>query len=352
MNALKLMLRLVAAFLLLLCVSARASDPATSALQNMADRGSVNWRGWAFDYHIEDTNMEGLTISNLIYRGHRVLAKASLPVVRVKYKGDAKHIGSGCGPFPDRFFAFNIAGLFTPALSTGTIRPYPGKPGLSKVVRFLAQDAAGVETLGVYVYAEIGGYLLWHGWHFRSDATLEPVLYSSGWSCRDGLNKNDHRHHPYWRIAFDIDSGANEFWELRAAGAAPPSAKPVTQESDFVRKNGEELALIVNSKLSTRHAIIRFRAEPQAQADPAGPPWFAFSRIDAAVRKYKASEDRGWALDAKAELPFGEQEGVATGRGVLWVVTHLGHPYIPGRDDENTVGWHWTGPVIQLVNWD
>jgi hypothetical protein len=351
-NTLRHMLRLGGALLLLAWVSAQASDPATNALQNMPDRGSVAWQGWRFDYHIEDTNMEGLTISNLQYKNHRVLAKASLPVVRVKYKGNAQHIGSGCGPFPDRFFAFNIAGLFTPALSTGTIRPYPGKPGLSRVVRFLARDASGVETLGVYVYAEIGGYLLWHGWNFRSDATLEPILYSSGWSCRDGVKKNDHRHHPYWRIVFDIDNNANEFWELRAVGQAPATAKQVSLETDIVRKSGEDLALVASSKLSSRHAIVRFRTEPNAEVDPAGAPWFAFSRIDAAIRKYKADEDRGWAFDAKSELPYREPESTGGGRAVLWAVTHLGHPYIPGKDDENSVGWHWTGPVIQLVNWD
>lgn len=339
-----------------LCVvlfNAHASDPGTEALQNMPERGSVAWKDWVFDYHIGNTNMEGLTITNVSYKARKVLAQASLPVVRVKYKGDASKIGSGCGPFMDKFFSFNLLGLLTDAWSTGTIRPFPGKPALSKVVRLATRASDGTETLGLYVYAEIGGYLLWHGWNLSTDGRIDPVLYSSGWSCSDGLVKNDHRHHPYWRIIFRIDDGDNDLWVLRAPASQKPIARKVTEEADLSRQEGEELAFIVSSKSSARHALVRFPTAVNGQIDRPGPPWFGFSNKDAAVRKYKSHEDRGWDFGAKDELAYGTpKESIGSGFNVLWLTSHMGHAYVPGKDDEKNIGWHWTGPSIQLVNWE
>jgi hypothetical protein len=319
----------------------------------MPDRGTVDWNGWVFGYYIEDTNMEGLTLTDVAYNGHKVLARASLPVVRVKYQGDGSGIGAGCGPFPDKFFSFNLRGLLSPALSTGTIRPYPGKPGLTNVVAFSSRAADGTLTLGLYVYAEIGGYRLWHGWNVTSDGRFEPVLYSSGWSCRDGAGRNDHRHHPYWKLVFRIDDGDNDLWELRTANNQPRPANKIVSETDFARKPTEDLAFVVSSKTSSRHAIVQNASPGNGRADAAGRPWFGFSTKDAAVRRYTADDDRGWPFGAKIELPSppSPAPSIAQGFMVLWIVSHLGHNYVLGQDDENHVGWHWTGPSIQLVNW-
>lgn len=328
-----------------------AAYPGAENLENMPDRGVVSWNDWKFDYHIENTSMEGLTLRNVFYKGQKVLARASLPVVRVKYRGDGKHIYSGCGPFPDRFFSFNPLGLLSPALSMKTIRPFPGKPNLSNVVRFTSEAKSGVVTLGLYVYAKIGGYLLWHGWNLTSDGRMDAVVYSSGWSCGDGVIRNDHRHHPYWRMVFHIDDNENELWELRGPAGKLPAARKVRMEENFTRGKNEEISLVVSSKKSARHALIRFPAEVAEAADPSGTPWFAFSSIDAAVRRYRPEEDKGWLLDAADELPDGRKDTIESGFNALWLVNHMGHPYRPGKDDEQNVSWHGSWISIQLVNW-
>ena len=300
--------------------------------------------------------MEGLTLTDVFYKGRKVLAQASLPVVRVKYRGNGKRILSGCGPYPDKFYSFNLAGRFSPAASIGTVRPYPRNPELSNVVQFVTRSKDGTDTLGVYVYAKIGGYILWQGWNLNTIGRMDPVVYSSGWSCSDGLVKNDHRHHPYWRMVFRIDDSENDLWELRAPTEQLPVSRKVVSEQDFTRQMGEELSFVVSSRTSPRHALIRFPAPPNEHSDPKGSPWFEFAHNDAAIRLYKASEDRGWNFPVTDELGYGSPpDSVEHGFTVLWLVSHLGHRYIPGEDDDsrkhNKV-WHWTGPSIQLVNWE
>jgi Cu2+-containing amine oxidase len=43
----------------------------------------VNWGKWSFDWEVRDNT--GLAIRNVTYRDELILAKASMPVVRVKY---------------------------------------------------------------------------------------------------------------------------------------------------------------------------------------------------------------------------------------------------------------------------
>jgi hypothetical protein len=71
----------------------------------------VNWGKWSFDWEVRDNT--GLAIRNVTYRDELVLAKASMPVVRVKYVKEqvwwnpftwfGSRAESGrCGPFQDR----------------------------------------------------------------------------------------------------------------------------------------------------------------------------------------------------------------------------------------------------------
>jgi hypothetical protein len=329
-----------------------AQDPGGQQLANQPERGEVTWKDWAFRYWIDNGNEEGLVIANVQYKGRGVLRKASLPVVRVKYRGDGSTTGSGCGPFADKFYSFSLRGIFSPALSHRTVRPFPGKPGASDVISYEGVAPDGTALFGLFVYAEIGGYLLWHGWVFAAGGRLEPTLYSSGWSCKDGVTKNDHRHHPYWRIEFAVNGGRNDIWELRWAGAGKPGARKLTYEENITRKANEELSFVVAAQNAPQHALIQYPKNVNAQADAAGPPWYEFSKLDAGIRLYKAEEDRGWEFGARGELGYIDvPEPVENRENVLWLASHLGHVYVVGKDDENNNHWHYTGPVIQLMNW-
>jgi hypothetical protein len=337
---------------MLLIGNVSAQEPGVEQLTNVPERGEINWNGWIFRYWIDNGNEEGLVIENVQYKGRGVLRKASMPVVRVKYKGDASAVGSGCGPFADKFFNLSLKGIFSPALSHHTIRPFPGKNGASDVVAYQRVAADGTEILGIFVYAEIGGYRLWHGWNFTNHGRIEPTLFSSGWSCPDGSVKNDHKHHPYWRLEFSINGARNDIWELRSRGGQKPIARKLTDEQDLRRGVDEEVAIIVGAPNIAQHAIVLYPKDVNHNSDPPGRPWFEFARIDAAVRVYKPDEDRGWEFGARGELGYMDiPEPLENKENVLWISSHLEHVYVIGKDDENHNNWHWTGPVIELINW-
>lgn len=328
------------------------NEPGSEELTNLPERGEVNWKGWIFRYWIDNGNEEGLVLGNVEYKGRGVLRKASLPVVRVKYRGSESDVTSGCGPFADKFYNFNIGGVFSPALSHRTVLPYPGKKDASDVVAYQRVAADGTSVLGIFIYAEIGGYRLWHGWNFTDGGQIEPLLYSSGWSCRDGVGKNDHKHHPYWRLEFAVNGARNEIWELRSAANQKPSARKLTEEQNIRRGSSEELAFVVAAANIPQHVVVQFPRSPNAEVDPPGKPWYEFSKIDAGVRLYKADEDRGWEFGAKGELGYMDVPEPIDGKdNVLWLSSHLGHVYVVGKDDEKNNHWHWTGPVLQLTDW-
>ena len=98
------MTRVAVTALLLLCTL-------TLPLPGLADEASehLEWGRWSFDYEVKDNT--GLALRNVTYSGEQVLAKASMPVVRVKYVKERRwwnpftwfgsRADSGrCGPFP------------------------------------------------------------------------------------------------------------------------------------------------------------------------------------------------------------------------------------------------------------
>jgi len=112
-------------------IPALADDP---PLMPMPDSGSVVWGNWTFDYMVGDANEEGLVIKNVKWKGTTVLTRGSLPVIRVKYRGDGDSLGDGCGPWMDQIDSDALSfvnGQFTPVVS----RQFSSKPLEIPVVR-------------------------------------------------------------------------------------------------------------------------------------------------------------------------------------------------------------------------
>lgn len=320
-----------------------AEQPGSQNFKNIPSKGIVNWSDWDFEYKIENNDMQGLVLSQVKYKNTLVISKASLPVVRVKYKGKGNNIASGCGPFADKFYSNNFAGLLSPALHWETIKPYNDKA--SEVVSIEGTTSSNNDYFGIFVYAEIGGYKLWHGWNFLKNGQIEPIMYSSGWSCRDGIQNNDHRHHAYWRIDFDLEDEENSIWEISSG-----IPRKIYSEENLTRLSKSDLNLLISTENSKKIAILKLSKDNQL-ADSPGKPWFGFSGIDLGIRLFKENENNGWEFGAKGELGhISTPEIIDAKDTVIWVAGHLGHDYVPGKDDENHIHWHWTGPIIKLEN--
>jgi hypothetical protein len=91
------MFLLLLAGILLLTPTANAQP-----LVPMFDSGSTSFGDWRFSWEIGSAHNEALVLKDVRWKGIKVLHKASMPVIRVKYRGNTSDIDAGCGPYTDR----------------------------------------------------------------------------------------------------------------------------------------------------------------------------------------------------------------------------------------------------------
>lgn len=290
---------------------------------------------WSFGWTIHGHH-EGLILKNVSWKGVKVLHKASLPVIRVKYRGSGLDIMDGCGPYADR-----IGGVKTDEL-----------PGIDSDVAGRIWDD---QLLEIAVYDEIGGYDLYQAWYFDRSGWMRGLLYSRGWSCgQSPPSRRDHHHHAYWRLDFDVESVSNEVWTFRDSQTGARTWQKQTSEGQGRRLSSEQaFGVQVNSTASSKfvHAVI-WNNELR---DAPGSPWFGFSNKDIGWRRYRSSEDNGWTfwggfLDpALGHLGHASPpENIDREDIVIWMVGHLSHQW-DGHDHAGNE-WHHVGPTI-LPSW-
>ena len=299
------------------------------------DGTGERWGPWTFDYGIDPEGLnEGLVIKNVRYNGHLILQKGSMPVVRVKYRGTERDISSGCGPYSDRINLGHVC----------IVRNSLGRT--TQVTKRFFWDVEGRPTaMEIGILAHIGGYSLFQTWIFSSDRAMEARLYSGGWSCDleisdflsgRGLTALDHRHHAYWMLDFDMGtSESNRIWEYRGEAAFTPTYPLYEGMTTTLGLSSNPVWVIYNSELTHPlyglHVVFTrpesmSRSDPFAEfSDPLGPPWYGFSRIDAAWRRWRSEEASvGWEFPGELEYDYPAESVVDTDI-VVWAVGHLTH---------------------------
>jgi hypothetical protein len=295
------------------------------------DAGNVTWGDWRFSYEVGDGNEEGLVLKNVRWKDTKVLHKASLPVVRVKYRGSGDSIGSGCGPWADQ-------------IDWGAIEKHDAAP--TRVIKRIWGN-----HLEMAVYAEIGGYYLWQSYIFRvGDAAVFAKLYSAGWSCGQSGHKKDHKHHPYWRLDFDVDGVNNVVRQHSRQSASGPVSNAIFNTEGSSKRDATQASMWWTVRNPGTSRFVTVETPDNERSDPAGGPWFEFSRYDASVRKYKGEEDEGWTFGAKGNLGYANPaQSVQNGADiVLWPIGHLSH--IWSAADEADPHWH-ERTVVMRPSW-
>jgi hypothetical protein len=184
---------------------------------------------------------------------------------------------------------------------------------------------------------------------------MEGLLYSRGWSCGESpAIRRNHRHHPYWRFDFDVETVANEVNQFRTPASGPTSFVKRTVEGQDTRLSTDQLfGVRVSSTASTKH-INAYVAQNELR-DASGSPWFSFSNRDIAWRLYRSSEDNGLWADFRQVFYYGAlldlgwdspAENIDRKDVVIWLVAHMSHKW-DGRDPAGVV-WHSAGPTITL----
>ena len=154
------------------------------------------------------TNGSGIELRYVDYKGKRVLYRAHVPILNVKYKEDA------CGPFRDWQ---NEEGMIQ---AIGSDIGSSGFRLCSSPATTILDTGSDVGNfLGVAIYVkgqevilvsemQAGWYRYISEWRLHANGTISPrfgftAVNTSSCVC------NTHHHHAYWRFDFDIHTASN-----------------------------------------------------------------------------------------------------------------------------------------------
>jgi hypothetical protein len=314
-------------------MTALTTGPVWAAAEATSEH--IEWSGWSFNWEVRANT--GLALRDVTFEGEKLLAKASMPVVRVKYVKEmvwwnpftwfGSRAESGrCGPFQDRLRWRDLV----PILNCGN----------QKVcIETSTQD--GIKWLELGVYARIGEYHIYQAWHLSGDGELRPVLHSRGLSCN-----TDHAHHPYWRFDFDINGNGMDQAFVHDDGVPDGGWgrgwRKYTNELNDIKSSSTKRVWFIRDQ-PTGHGAWVLPGTGYSPLKSDG-DHDAFSPYDIAVRRASAREDVPWVFGARGQLGYGEDnQGVQEQDIVLWYISHLPHGAAlgPGK-------WLTIGPVIRV----
>ena len=270
----------------------------------------IDWEGWSFDWSTDDSS-SGLVLTDVGFNGEKILAKASMPVMRVEYLDDV------CGPYADILSPYNLR------------RASQGAPNSScnnQSVCTREFTRAGERMLEVGSNWQIGEYQIYQTYYFSEQGYIDARVYSRGLQCQI-----DHSHHPHWMFDFDIGDSDN----------------------DTIFADGQQRINEFNDqKTATNQWIIRDKVTQSAvrlvpSADDGVPD--NFSQWDVAGRAYQSVEVARWRHGARGEIGdlYSNGENLDGNDIVFWYVAHLSHSASEGSNI-----WHASGPRIEVISTD
>lgn len=280
-------------------------------------------------------------ITDVRYRGRRILASAGVPILNVRYDADA------CGPYRDWQWQEN-------SFEVGPIRATPA-PGIAlvewaKTVRELGDDSGNFDGVAAYFDAlrqeivliseiEAGWYRYSSEWRFGMDGTIRPRFgfdaVENYCTCRR------HHHNAYWRLDFHLGSGLNSFGALDPATGA---WSQITEEVQLQRRTDATERWRVSDP-STGDSVLLV---PHAGEDPAD----AYSIADLWLLADQPGEydDAGRTPHSPtaAALPqFVNGQSMVAVDGVIWWAGHFAHD----DTDPTTNQTHTVEFLIQPETW-
>jgi hypothetical protein len=285
-----------------------------------AHSGHTDWGPWSFDWEVKDGAAIGLR--NVYYKGELVIYKANMPVIRVRYVGGTT--------YGDRI---NWGDLQTEVtLCDGN------RFGCGSKVCQRSYTVNGRSWLEIGVFAMLGEYRLYPAWQLSEDGYIQPRLWSAGLQ----LYQN-HLHHPYWRVDFDIKDAANDqvfvYDSNRPNEGWGPGWHKYPSELNDVKNPSTSRQWYVRDNL-TGHGVWILPGSNDGVAD-------GFSSFDVAPRLYHFPLEMvpwpGVYPNDVGELQGNNGENIAEKDVVLWYVSHLFHDW-----GDMGCNWHYTGPTFKV----
>jgi hypothetical protein len=285
----------------------------------------------------------GVELRNVAYRGRKVLHRAHVPILNVKYGGDA------CGPYRDwqydeSFLRANGSNV-APGIRLASSEPRTIIQSGSDTGNF--QGAAvwtNGEEITLMAELEAGWYRYISEWTLHTNGTIKPRFGFA--AVQNSCVCQVHHHHAYWRLNFDIGGAASNYVQRRSGTSwvTVPRELAAFRDAGFatrwrVRKGGAAAAYEIRPNATDGRA--------KACADwpfPKGDLWFL---------RYRAGEiDDGYGSvtgSAEAGLDrFVQGQSINGADVVVWYGAHFTHE----QASEEAGGHdHVVGPDLVPVNW-
>lgn len=292
----------------------------------------------------------GIELRFVDYRGTRVLYRAHVPILNVKYGDDA------CGPYRDWQWEEG-------QIQAQGTAPAPGFrlcPSPAQTIMETGSDTGNFLGVGVYVAGqevvlvsemEAGWYRYVIQWRLHANGTIAPRF---GFAATDSpCVCHVHHHHAYWRFDFDIVSpGKNRVLEF--------NNPPLSGSNKWHDKHFE----ISRPRDPSRNRRWRVQHAPSGAAYDIVPgsedgvatqqsDW-PYGRGDVWILRYRGTEiDDGFNVttspDSYARLDdWVNGESVLNQDVVVWYGAHFTHDV--GHDDPAQHG-HVVGPDLVPIKW-
>ena len=295
------------------------------------------------------TNGSGVELRFVDYKGKRVLYRAHVPILNVKYDANA------CGPYRDWQYQEGM-------IQAQGVDVAPGFRLCSTPAQTILDTGSDTGNfLGVAIYVqgsevvlvsemEAGWYRYVSQWRLATNGTIHPrfgfAAVESQCVC------NVHHHHAYWRLDFDIRTAGNnrvlEFNDPPLIGRSKWHSKlfETRRSRDFGRKRKWR---VENTVTGEACEIVPNAGDGVWSAQTDAP----FGRGDVWILRYHGNEldDGSVAVGPPYEADIDRWvngEAISNHDVVIWYGAHFTHDVNhdgPAQPD------HIVGPDLKLVNW-
>jgi hypothetical protein len=278
----------------------------------------------------------GIELRSVAYLEKRVLRRAHVPILNVRYSRDQ------CGPFRDWQ---NEEGRFE-ARGDDVAPGFRLCPQPARTFLDTGDDRGNFLGVAVYVEGEevvlvseleAGWYRYISEWRLAADGTIRPRF---GFGAVDNSCVcTAHHHHAYWRLDFDVASAANNAVREHNDPPVVGTRNWHTLRHEIRRPRDpahKRRWRVVNLQSGEGYTLIPGPHDGRADSFGVGDLW--------ALRRRGGQLDDG-STQARADLDrLVNRESIRDADVVLWYAAHFRHA--PGHE-----GAHIVGPDLVPVGW-
>jgi Cu2+-containing amine oxidase len=283
------------------------------------------------------------------YRGKRLLYRAHVPILNVKYDGDA------CGPYRDWQDQEGMLSANGADVASGfRLCPTPATTILDT-----GSDAGNYLGVAIYVQGqevvlvsemEAGWYRYISLWRLHTDGTIRPRFGFS--AVQSSCVCTVHHHHTYWRLDFDVRTAGNNI--VREFNDPPLIGSSNWHNKNFEIRRPRNPARkrkwrVENKSTGEAYDILPGTNDGVATAMPDWP----FPRGDVWILRYRGSEIDDGVIATGPPYEAGldawlNGEPINGADVVVWYGAHFSHDI--AHEEPGNFG-HVVGPELKLVRW-